>query len=118
MVWRKDRVITLKFRAENRDIFEAIKSGAKKVETRAATKKYEDIKVGDIVKLSCGGDSFEKLVTKVTIFPTIDALLETYTPQEINPKIDSAEKLTEMYYSFPGYREKIEKIGLVALELK
>lgn len=60
-------MIVFKFRQENRDIFEAIKSGTKKIETRAATAKYKDINVGDIVKFSCGSDSFEKRAAKVAI---------------------------------------------------
>ena len=57
---RAVKIFTLKFRAANRDIFDAIKDGSKSVETRAATQRYRDIKTGDIVKLSCGGESFQK----------------------------------------------------------
>ena len=39
-----EAVVQLQFRAENRDIFEAIRAGVKKVETRAATEKFRDIK--------------------------------------------------------------------------
>ncbi|MBI5913245.1 hypothetical protein HY839_02260 [Candidatus Azambacteria bacterium] len=46
-----ERTIRLKFRAKNRDIFEAIRDGRKKVETRAATEKFRDIKSGDTVTL-------------------------------------------------------------------
>lgn len=56
------KIIQLKFRAVNRDIFEAIRTGAKKVETRAATEKFRDIRKGDAVALVCGGNRMEKRV--------------------------------------------------------
>lgn len=108
----------LKFRAINRDIFEAIKNGAKKIETRAATKRFRDIKVGDKVKLICGKDKFEKEVKKSQIYKTITAMLRKYKPNEINPKCSTAKELREMYYSFQSYRKKIKNFGLIVLELK
>ena len=108
----------LKFRAVNRDTFEAVKNGAKKVETRAAIKKFRDIKLGDKVKLICGKDKFEKEVKKSQIYRTITAMLRKYKPSEINPKCSTGKELREMYYSFPGYRQKIKKYGLIAVELK
>lgn len=108
----------LKFRAVNRDTFEAIKNGAKKIETRAATKRFKDIKAGDKVKLICGKDKFEKEVKKSQMYKTITAILRKYKPSEINPKCSTSKELREMYYSFPDYRKKIRKFGLIALELK
>jgi ASC-1-like (ASCH) protein len=51
---------TLRFRAVNRDTFNAIKSGKKKVETRAAIEKYRTILAGDIIQFICVKDSFTK----------------------------------------------------------
>lgn len=110
--------IVLKFRAINREIFEAVKTGKKKVETRAATDKYRAIKAGDTVVLVCGKNKFEKEVKKVKIFKTITSLLKVYKPQQINPGIKTLKETREMYYSFPGYKEKIKKYGLAAFELK
>lgn len=108
----------LKFRAENRDIFEAIRTGAKKVETRAATEKFRGIKRGDVVVLVCGKDRIEKRVRKAEIFKTIGALLKKYAVQDINPACATEKELREMYHSFPDYKEKIEEHGLIALELE
>ncbi len=52
-------MIVFRFRTINKDIFEAIKSGKKKVETRAATEKYRNIKAGDTVKLVCENEQKE-----------------------------------------------------------
>jgi ASC-1-like (ASCH) protein len=50
----------LKIAETGRYIFDAIKKGKKKVETRAGTEKYQKIVAGDILVFSCGKDSFEK----------------------------------------------------------
>ncbi len=114
----KQATFSLRFREENRDIFRAIRNGRKKVETRAATERYRKIKTGDIIKFVCGKDGFEKQVSKAEVFKTIRALLRVYGVKEINPSIDSEKELRELYNTFPSYREKIKKCGLIALELR
>lgn len=112
------KIIRLKFRAVNRDIFEAIRDGRKKVETRARDEKFQDITRGDAVTLMCEDDIFTKTVKSAEVFATIEALLEKYAPQDINPACATAGDIRAMYYSFPGYKEKIEEHGLIALELE
>lgn len=112
------KIIQLKFRAVNRDIFDAIRAGAKKVETRARDEKFRDITRGDAVMLMCEDDTFTKTVQSVEVFATIEALLKKYSPQDINPACATEEDIRAMYYSFPGYKEKIEEHGLIALELE
>lgn len=113
----KVKTVVIKFRVVNRDIFHAIKSGKKKVETRAATEKYRGIKAGDLLKLTCGNERFTKSVKKATIVSSIPALLKKYRPREINPACKNADEIRKVYYSFPGYKEKIKKFGIIALEL-
>ncbi len=112
------KAFRLRFREVNRDIFEAIRGGRKTVETRAATVRYQKIKKGDRVILVCGKDIFEKRVVDVQIFKSIDALLKKYKVKQINPDIETEEELRKMFYSFPGYREKIKKHGLIAFEIR
>lgn len=109
--------IQLRFRAVNRDIFEAIRSGRKKIETRAATARYRNIKAGDALRFVCGKDSFEKGAKKVQIFKSISLLLRKYQSQDINPFVKSDVELQKMYYSYPNYREKIKQFGIIAIEL-
>jgi ASC-1-like (ASCH) protein len=114
----KSKKYVLRFRAANKDIFDAIKEGKKKIETRAATKRYRNIKEGDVVILTCGAQKFEKIVCSAHIYKTIRALLRSHKPKEINPRVSTESELIDIYYSFPDYREKIKKFGLIALELK
>ena len=108
----------LRFRAVNKDTFHALRDGRKKIETRAATEKYRAFKKGDAVKFVCGRESFTRTLKSVECFSSIGALFKKYTPQEVNPRNKTVAEARTMYYSFPGYREKIKKLGLVAWTLK
>ncbi|OGF87223.1 hypothetical protein A3B19_03230 [Candidatus Giovannonibacteria bacterium RIFCSPLOWO2_01_FULL_46_32] len=54
-----NKKIILRFRAINQDIFLAIKNGRKKIETRAASKRFRSIKSGDKLILICGKEKIE-----------------------------------------------------------
>lgn len=111
------KIHTLRFRAVDRGIFDAIKNGVKRVETRAATEKYQAICAGDTLRFVCGDSEFTKRIVAVKQFNSTRELLEEYKPEDINPSTKTAEELEKMYYGFSGYREKIEKYGLFAWEL-
>lgn len=109
--------MVIRFREVNRDIFEAIRNGKKKVETRAATPKYAKLKKGEVFKFVCGQDSFQKEAKVVSHFKTISEMLKKYSVKQINPKVISKTELEKMYNSFPGYNEKIKRNGLMVIEL-
>ncbi len=112
------KTITLRFAKQNKETWHFIKSGKKKVETRAATVKYKNIKAGDILVLSCDGKKFKKKIKKVTHFKTINSLLKVYKAQTINPLLKTKEEMIARWYSFPGYKEKIKEFGILAFELE
>jgi len=108
---------TLPVRQTDRAIYDLIKSGKKKIETRVAGPKYQNIKDGDLIVFKCGKDSFERLAKKVRKFNSIDQMLKSYNFKDINPLVNTAEELKIMYNSFPGYTQKLEKYGIIAFEL-
>lgn len=108
--------IQFRFRANDHKILEAILNGKKKAETRAATPKFTKAKKGDIAVLVCGNTRIEKTIKSTEEFQSIADLLTGYRPQEIDPFIKSAGELEKKYYSYPNYREKIRKYGLVAFK--
>lgn len=114
---KQNRKYTLRLRAVNRYIFEAIRSGKKKIETRAGSPKYVDIKAGDMLVFVCGKDRFEKKVKRVRKFKSIKSLHKIYKPQAINSNTKTITDSEKVYYSYPNYKEKIKKYGLVAIEL-
>ena len=89
----ENKLKQLGFREINRGIFEMIFDGRKKVETRAASPKFKNIKSGDKIILKCENDSFAKNVKKATIFKTIPAMLQKYKVREINPLVRSVKGL-------------------------
>ncbi len=68
--------------------------------------------------LSCGKSKITKDVIKVQKFKSIGALLKKHKPEAINPNIHTEKEAREMWYSFPGYKEKIKKYGLIAITMK
>ncbi|KKR88574.1 MAG: hypothetical protein UU85_C0004G0145 [Candidatus Wolfebacteria bacterium GW2011_GWA2_42_10] len=113
-----NKILKLKIRAQDRDIFKAIKNGKKKIETRAATEKYRELKINDVIMFVCGKEILKKKIKSAENFKTISALLKKYKPQQINPRIKIEKELRKMWYSFPNYRKKIRKHGLVVWKLK
>jgi len=105
----------LRFRQTDRGIFEDIRSGKKTVETRAATVKFKNIKIGDVMVFVCGQDRFEKEVQSAEIFKDVSSILKKYRVGDIAPQLAAEADLIKMYHSFPGYEEKIKKFGLIAL---
>lgn len=109
---------TIRIRAADYEIFQAIADGKKKFETRAATPRYQNVEVGDVITLVCGKEKIKKEVKKVERFGTIGALLKKYKPEEVNPFTHSAKEARDMWYGFPGYKEKIDRYGLVVWKLE
>ncbi len=114
----KHKTHRLRFAAKNKATFEFIKSGKKKVETRAGTVKYQRVQAGDTLIMCCGKLHLEKTAKKVRHFKSIKALLEVYKPDVINPGTSTLKEMETMYYSYPGYKEKIKEFGILAFELR
>ena len=108
----------LRFRQVDKDIFEDIRNGKKIVETRAATVKFRNIKLGDTVVFICGKDKFDRKVKRAQIFKSIASLLNKYKVKDIMPYLTTKEELEKAYYNYPNYKEKIGRFGLIALEFE
>jgi len=108
----------LRVREVDRNFFEAIKSGIKTIETRAATDKFRKIERGDILKFTCGKDYLTKKVAKKYLFKDIDSLLKTLKLKKIMPWVSSPDKAKKIWQSFPNYEEKIKNYGIIAFELQ
>ena len=109
---------TLRFRQVDRKNFEELRSGEKAVETRAASVKYQNIAVGDILTFVCGKEKFSKVIKKKEHYQSIDAMLKKIPFKKINPDVKSVADLKKMYFSYPGYDEKIKEFGIFAFELE
>ncbi len=109
---------SLKIRQVDKVFFGAIKEGRKTIESRAAINAYRKIKEGDILVFVCGNEKLEKKVKKVEYYKTIEEMTKTIDFKKIMPFVDSIEQMKKVYFSFPDYREKIDKLGLIVFRLK
>ncbi|MDO8504099.1 MAG: hypothetical protein Q7S60_05455 [bacterium] len=109
---------TIRFRRKDKEIFDLVRNGAKDIETRAATPKYQKIKVGDNLVFSCGGEKFTKKVYRVAHYRTLAELFKNEELIRIMPWVNSKEEAERIIFSFSGYEGKIEKFGIVAWEFK
>lgn len=107
--------IVLRFRSVDKGIFDAVRAGKKKVETRANTIRYKNATKGDILVCLCAGRKFQKVVRRVRRFKNPVGLLRAYTPTQILPGATRAELLA-VYNSF--YKNGISNVGIVAFELE
>ncbi len=107
----------LRFRAKDKIIFDQIVSGEKTVETRANTSRYSPMKTGDFLVLICGKEKQEKRIKSVRRYKSIDEMAKVIEIQKVIPNISSVEEAKKIYFSFPKYKEKIEKFGILAFEI-
>jgi ASC-1-like (ASCH) protein len=107
----------LRFDVINKADFFAIKNGLKVVETRAASPKYREVKKDDVLVIICGKQRLEKRVKRVRIFTSIGAMVKVIPRKKIGPSLKSMAELRQMYYSYPNYREKLKKYGVIAFDI-
>ena len=107
----------LKIRKVDSKFLDLIRSGQKTIETRAAIKKYQKIKVSDVLRFVCGKKSIEKKVLEIQHFKTINVLLKNLDLKKIMPHVSSPDQAKKIWFSFPNCKEKIQKYGLLAFKL-
>ena len=108
------------------DIFEAVKSGKKTIETRPRNKKsscdYSNIKVGDTLVMQSNdtGERIEKTVMFLHIYNSVEDLAKNEPVEKILPGTKSPKELIEIFETLKKkwgkrYKEKVEKYGIVAV---
>ncbi len=115
---------------DGNEIFESIRTGEKRFETRAgkpegAEKDWREFKVGDIVNFSLVEETTERIlsdekITKEIVaihhFDSIDQLLLQIDIKEVHPY--KPEEYRSWWESRPFFKDRIEKYGMWAFELK
>ena len=109
--------IILRFRKTDKKNFLELKNGSKTIETRAASPMYQNIEAGDILRITCGNDVQRKKVMNVRHFRSVDSMLKKISFKKIMPSLSSAAEVKKAYFSYPNYREKLVKYGILVLEL-
>lgn len=109
---------TLRFRVVDKINFDHINSKLKTIETRAGSEQYKKVAAGDTLTIICGKERVIKTVSKVHYFKTIGALLKAMPMRKIMPDMKTESDARKRWNSYPGYKERIKKFGIVAWELK
>ncbi|MFW5885329.1 MAG: class I tRNA ligase family protein, partial [Patescibacteria group bacterium] len=132
-VWYREKPQKSKVKSQNleinfrdKKIFDLIKDGKKKVETRALNPEEENryfgnIKTGDNIILNYKVDDYivESLRVKVRdvqFFQNREDLLKKYSIKKILPGMEEDE-MQRLHQQIPGYEEKIRKNGLIAIKI-
>lgn len=105
-------------RETDRRVFDALRDGSKKLETRAGSPRYQRVAAGDTAVFDCGKDRITRKIVAVRHFPDIHSLIVHYGVKTITPWFDTEEEQVKMYHGFPGYSERIAKYGIIAMELE
>lgn len=111
------------------DIFNAVKSGEKTIETRPGNangkKNYADIKPGDqlIMRSNDTGEELTKVATFVHTYKSVTEMSENEPVAKILPGAKTSEELINVFDKLKKkwgrrYAEKLEKFGIVAIGFK
>ena len=107
----------LVIREQDRNVFDDIVQGRKIIETRAATPKYQSVRVGDWFTFVCGPDSVSKSIAGIAWYENIDDLYEHVSVEKVLPSAGSIEAAKRIHLGFPGYQDKLATYGVMAFEL-
>ena len=109
---------TLKFRAVDKDNFDEVENGTKRIETRAGTIKYQSIQVGDTLTFVCGESQCIKKIIQKFHWSSIDAMVKEIDFKKIMPLVKSVEEMKKVYAGYPDYEQKIREFGLFGFEIE
>lgn len=108
----------LPIRKQDMAFFDAISDGSKKIETRAGSPAYSRIKEGDVLVFSCFGKKIKKIAQKIHHFKSVEELLKNFNFKEIMPLASSKEEAIKTWHSFPKYKERLIKYGILVFILE
>ncbi len=91
-----------------------MKKNKKTIEVRVAYKKMKSIKNGDRVKFRCRNSSYTTTIKDIRYYCSIKELLESEDSNKIIPNRSKEEVLKILKDIYP---EKLENLGMMALEL-
>ncbi len=99
--------------------FTFLKNGQKTIEGRIAKGKYSHIAAGDTIVVSTidETDSVKVIVRRVTLYPTIAAMLRVEDLKKVLPDAESEQQGIAIYRQFYSETQEAE-FGVVAIEVE
>jgi ASC-1-like (ASCH) protein len=117
---RTSRVADIKCTLK-KEYVEAIRSGAKTYEGRIASDYFRGYTAGKKVEWYCGAGENERILTEIVSrrsFSSFEDMLRDIDFKKFLPKASSFENACRLYHSVPGYTEKVQRHGALALEVR
>lgn len=93
----------------------AIASGKKTHEGRVNTGFFEKYQPGRTVVWCAGNESLKTRITSRKVFPSFDSMLREIGFKAFVPEARSHEEAKRLYDNIPGYAEKVQRCGALAL---
>lgn len=106
-----------------RAYFDAVEQGVKTVEGRPADGKFATLNVDDFVEFHLDGDSERPAIlikiTNIVKYASFKEMLENVGIQACLPgACQNVEEGTRLYHSFPEYRSREERFGVIAIMMQ
>ena len=95
--------------------FDLIVSGRKTIEIRVNDSSRKMIKTGSLIRFRCQDDEILTRVTRITRYPTFEAMLDHEDLASVNPLATREEQLASIRQIYPPEREAL---GVVALGIE
>lgn len=99
--------------------FDAVKAGLKTVEGRLNRPRFKYLQPGMKISFTATNthEVIECTIVELIIYPSFEAMLTSAGLKNMLPEICTIAEGIALYESFPGYKEEVEKFGVLAIRL-
>src|SRR5262249_38327732 len=95
-----------------------ILEGRKTIEGRINIPPFNNFKEGSLIRFFCHDTEAYCVVTKVVAYKSFAEMLEREGVKPCLPDVKSLKDAIEIYDKIPGYTDKAQKFGVVAIHIK
>jgi ASC-1-like (ASCH) protein len=97
--------------------FNLIKSGDKSVELRVFDGERADYKLGDTLVFKCKNKEIQSIISGLIYYQSFEEALSEENYLRAIPDAASLEDALSVYHSYPNFKERAAKYGVVAIRL-
>lgn len=95
-----------------------ILDGRKTIEGRINNGPFQRLKEGNFIRFHCQSTEAYCLVTKVTKYSSFAEMLQTEGIKPCLPDVNSLQEGIRIYDSIPGYADKANRFGVLAIHIR
>lgn len=100
--------------------FILMKNGSKTIEGRLNKEKFKNMKVGDIINVTCEEikESFDIVIVKRNEYKDFSEMSENEDIDKLLPGCKTKEEMVLEYHGIPDYKKMAKDFGTVAFHIK